>query len=392
MTAETLAHALDQARTFIRRYIVITDDQATACALWIAHTYALDAADITPYLAFTSAEKQSGKSLAMEVVGSLVNNPWFAVRPSEAVLFRKIEKDCPTLLLDEVDTIWSKQARTEDEGLRALLNAGFRRHGSTVPRCVGPTLKLQDFATFCPKALGGIGDLPDTISDRCIPIRMERKRRDDKVERWRWKLVQAEVESLRGTIAVAVSALSALLSGDIQVDLPDELSDRAQDAWEPLLAIADQAGDEWADQARAAAIALMKSRVEEAPIGAQLLSDIRVCFNGDSRLATGTLVGLLVDIEDSPWGDWGGKAITGRRLAGLLRPYGVKPRNEGGWRGYFRSDFQEAWERYTPSPPHAQSAQNAPTPPEPSNQATLTSAEEDALRALQTGDYEELPF
>jgi len=391
-----LARALDQAREFIRRFVVITDHQAVAIVLWIAHTYALDAADITPYLAFTSPEKQAGKSLALEVVGTLVNEPWPAIRPSEAVLFRKIEADCPTLLLDEVDTIWSKNARQEDEGLRALLNAGFRRHGSTVPRCVGPTNRLQDFATFCPKALGGIGELPDTISDRSIPIRMERKRKTDKVDRWRHRLIAKDAENVRTNLAVAVGALGALLSTQEPPSLPDELSDRAQDAWEPLLAIADTAGGDWPAQARTAALELMHARTEEPQIGTLLLIDIRNSFNGDARLATPALINLLTEIDESPWSDWGGKPITGRRLAGLLRPYGISPHKEAGWRGYFKSDFEDAWARYTPL---GESAPNAPTAiedPTPREQAELSVADREALEALRNGDLEpdpdELPF
>jgi len=57
--------------------------------------------------------------------------------------------------------------RAEDEGLRALLNAGFRRRGSTIPRCDGPSLKLRNFRTFCPKALAGIGDV--TVKTRAKP-------------------------------------------------------------------------------------------------------------------------------------------------------------------------------------------------------------------------------
>ena len=219
MTAPRVDAALEDARAFITHYVVLTPEQADACALWSCHTYALDAADITPYLNVSSPEKQSGKSLLLEVVGSIAHKPWFAVRPSEAVLFRKIEKDCPTLLLDEVDTIWSSQARSEDEGLRALLNAGFRRRGSTVPRCVGPSLKLRDFRTFCPKALAGIGDLPDTIADRCIPIRMERKRRGDQVARWRWRDVEPHADEVRAKLEGAVSALCADLAEKVP-DLP----------------------------------------------------------------------------------------------------------------------------------------------------------------------------
>ena len=354
-----LRTALASAQTFIANYVVLTPEQAVACALWVCHTYALDAADTTPYLAITSAEKQSGKTVLLDVLESISHKPWRAVRPSEAVLFRKIEKDTPTLLLDEVDTIWGPKARAEDEGLRALLNAGFRRKGSTVPRCVGPSMTLRDFATYCPKAIAGIGDLPDTVADRSIPIRMERKRRGDRVARWRWRDVEMIASAVRECIESALGALCALLA-EARPSLPDELNDRAQDAWEPLLAIAEQAGGEWPELARTAAVTLMRGRVEEAPIGARLLADIHGCLNGHTRIATSDLLEDLVALEDAPWGDWGGRPITGRRLAGLLRPYKIAPRNEGGWRGYFASDFSDAWERYTLSPQSAQSAPSAP--------------------------------
>jgi hypothetical protein len=350
-----LANTIEDTRAFILRYVVLSDDQATACALWVLHTYLLEAADITPYLAITSAEKQCGKTVLLDVLDAVVHKPWRAVRPSEAVLFRKIERDRPTLLLDEVDAIWGPKSRSEDEGLRALLNAGFRRYGSTVPRCVGPSLKLRDFSTFCPKALAAIGDLPATIADRSIPIRMERKRRGDTAERWRWKLVQPGAEAMRESILDALDGLDGL-SQNVYVDLPDQLSDRAQDAWEPLLAIADQAGGEWPVRARLAAISLMQNRGEEAPVGAKLLADIAECFNGDKMLPTTDLLDRLHRMEDAPWGDWYGRPLTGRKLASLLHPYRVAPRKEsvvktdkakGQVRGYWAADFDDAWSRYT---------------------------------------------
>src|SRR5689334_9525486 len=97
-----LGTAIEDAETFIRRYVVLTDEQALACALWVLHTYAVDAADVTPYLSITSAEKQSGKTVLLDVLEGIVHKPWRAVTPSAAVTFRTIEKDAPTLLLDEV--------------------------------------------------------------------------------------------------------------------------------------------------------------------------------------------------------------------------------------------------------------------------------------------------
>jgi hypothetical protein len=346
-----LAQAIEDARAFITKYVVLTDDQAVACALWCLHTHVVDTADVTPYLSITSAEKQSGKTVLLDVLEQLVHKPWRAVTPSAAVTFRTIEKDAPTLLLDEVDTIWGAKARDDDEGLRAVLNAGFRRHGSTVPRCDGPKMRVRNFRTFCPKALAGIGDLPDTVADRSIPIRMERKRRDDHVERWRERTGRLVGEQVAESVRVAVVAVVADLEG-YEPDLPDELSNRAQDAWEPLLAIAEIAGGDWPARARTAAISLMTSRDDLMPLGSRLLSDIRDAFDTTPSvsIATVQLLEVLCSIDDAPWGDWYGRPLSARKLATLLKPYGIEPQKERDWRGYYLAHFLDAFSRYLPEP------------------------------------------
>lgn len=341
-----LADSLGQVHGFLMRFVVISDHQAAAIALWVAHTYALDAAETTPYLAITSPEKRSGKSRLLDVLEEVVFAAWRAVLPSEAVVFRKIEADTPTLLLDEVDAIWGPKAK-EHEGLRAMLNAGYRRRGSEVPRCVPPAMKVGSFSTYCPKALAGIGDLPDTIADRSIPIRMERKRSSDPVDRFRVRDVAPIAAELRAVILEAVTpAVDALT--DARPELPGELDDRAQDAWEPLLAIADAAGGEWPLAARTAAVALSSGRDVEEGIGHRLLVDCRVVFTqtGARRLNTGELLEHLAAIEEAPWGDYFGRPVTGRRVAGWLRPYGIKPSHTRDGSGYDRADFVDAWARY----------------------------------------------
>jgi hypothetical protein len=110
-----------------------------------------------------------------------------APAPSEAVLYRKIERDHPTLLLDEVDTIWRGGGGRNDnhDGLRALLNAG-NESGVRVPRCAGPRgEQLVDFDVNCPKVLAGIGQLPETVADRSILVAMKRRTKRERVERFR---------------------------------------------------------------------------------------------------------------------------------------------------------------------------------------------------------------
>ncbi|MCH7576762.1 MAG: bifunctional DNA primase/polymerase, partial [Chloroflexi bacterium] len=99
----TLAPLLGDVLAYIRQYVVLSDAQADAITLWVAHTHALDAAESTPYLAITSAEKRSGKTLLLEVLQLIVARPWFTGRVTPAALYRRIDKECPTLLLDESD-------------------------------------------------------------------------------------------------------------------------------------------------------------------------------------------------------------------------------------------------------------------------------------------------
>jgi Protein of unknown function (DUF3631) len=346
-SAEVLAELVG----FVRRFVVVSSAQATAIALWIVHTHAFEAADASPYLAVTSPEKRSGKSRLFEVVELLAANPWKVITPTEAVVFRKVDADRPTLLLDETDAIFGKRNGENYEGLRALLNAGNRR-GTHVPRCVGTSQQLVSFSVFCPKAIAGIGELPDTIADRAIPIRLKRKARSEHAERFRRRDVEAEAEVLfmyaRAWAEYAVPTLA-----DARPELPDALDDRAQDAWEPLFAIADLIGGEWPAQARAAALELSNgSDHEDESHGVRLLGDIRTVFDerGVDRLASAALAASLAEMEESPWAEWYGKPITAAAIARLLDRYEIKPKvirvGDETPRGYRRQQFEDAWERY----------------------------------------------
>jgi hypothetical protein len=136
-TIDTLAEALDAALAYITRYVVCpSPHEPVAVVLWVAHAWAIDAAESSPHLAVTSVHPRSGKTRLGETVEQLVPRPWRAITPSEAVMFRKLEQDHPTLLLDEVDALFGTKRQADSyEGLRAIVNAGNRR-GTTVPRMV----------------------------------------------------------------------------------------------------------------------------------------------------------------------------------------------------------------------------------------------------------------
>jgi Protein of unknown function (DUF3631) len=251
---------LDGIAAFIERYVSMPPEEITTCALYVAHTWTLDACDATPYLLVLSAEKGSGKTRLLEVLGYLVRNPWHTNSATPTVLFRRMDQDQPTLMLDEIDTVFRGGA--SHEALRAVLNAGNRR-GSTVTRCDG-RWGTKEYQTFGAKVLCGIdtGFVPDTILDRSIVIRMRRSAAGE-VDRFRPRAARMEVEPVTNTLA-AWALIAAGEVAQLEPEIPHGLSDRAADGWEPLLAISDFAGPGWGGRARGA-VAALSGACEEPP-------------------------------------------------------------------------------------------------------------------------------
>lgn len=351
-TSASLAGMLDQVRAFVQRFVVLTDDQTVAVSLWVFHTHAFDAAETTPYLSITSAEKRSGKTRLLEVLELLVRGPLPTVNISDAAMFRAIEQlNTPTLMFDEIDAIFGAKAR-DREDLRGMLNAGYRR-GAESHRMGGAKMtELQAFPVFCPKVFAGIGELPDTIRDRTIRVRLERRTRDEPIERFRRRDVAQNAGPIRESLAAYVTLHADRLM-DARPALPEELDDRAQDVWEPLLAIADLAAGDWPNRARRAAIALSTGvEREDESLGVSLLLDIRNIFtaNEAKHYKTADLIDELAKVEESPWGDYGyGKTISAQGIGKLLKPYRIKTMSV--WidgdkhRGYKREQFEDAWLR-----------------------------------------------
>src|SRR5215469_496369 len=103
------SHLMNAVYNYVRRFVYLSKEQEVVIALWVFHTYAADSAETTPYLAVTSAEKQSGKTRLLEVLSTIVAEPWFTGRVTAAVLVRKVDDKKPTLLLDESDAAFGSE-------------------------------------------------------------------------------------------------------------------------------------------------------------------------------------------------------------------------------------------------------------------------------------------
>ena len=261
------AALLDRVYAFLGRFVAYPSEHAqVAHTLWIAHTHAMDAFESTPRLAFLSPEPGSGKTRALEVTEPLVPRPVEAVNVTPAYLFRKVADEAgrPTILFDEIDTVFGPKAKDNEE-IRGLLNAGHRK-GAVAGRCVvkGKTVTTEEIPAYCAVALAGLGGLPDTILSRSATIRMRRRAPDEKVEPWRRRIHAPEAEGLRDQLAVwAEGALGRVI--DTWPEMPPGVNDRDADVWEALLAVADVAGGNWPARARAAAVAFVTEGKDSSP-------------------------------------------------------------------------------------------------------------------------------
>ncbi len=343
---------------FLGRFVAYPSDHAhLAHTLWIAHAHLMSAWASTPRIAFLSPEPGSGKTRALEISELLVPQPVEAVNVTPAYLFRKVaSKDgLPTILFDEIDTVFGPKAKDNEE-IRGLLNAGHRR-GAVAGRCVvkGKSVETEEIPAYCAVALAGLGGLPDTILSRAIVIRMRRRSPDEQVEAYRRRVHAPAGEKLRGRIErwarTVVDSVTAHWPA-----IPDTIKDRDADVWEPLLAVADAAGGGWPERARVAAVTLVTLSKESTPsLGIRLLADLRDVFGGTESIATDTILRALHNLDESPWGDIKGKPLNDRGLASRLRPYDIKPKvvriGDTTYRGYAREDFHDAWQRYLGPPP-----------------------------------------
>ena len=352
---------LSSVHEFLGRFVAYPSEHArVAHTLWIAHTHLTHLWENTPRIAFLSPEPASGKTRALETTECMVPRPMEAVNMSPSALFRSVGNSdgLPTILFDEIDTIFGPRAK-DNEDIRGLLNAGHRRGAKTYRSVVrGKQIQVEAIQAFCPVALAGIGWLPDTLMSRSVVVRMRRRHQGEKIEPFRRRIHGKEGERIRNEIGAWVRSLPNHIDWP---DLPREIQDRAADIWEPLIAVADLVGGNWPSVARKAAVALVAAATDTEPsLGLNLLADTRTVFNDPAlghpdAMSSKELLEGLQRLEESPWRDLKGKPLDERGLAYRLRQYSVKPKTirigSNTPKGYTRADLHDVWLRYLPPQP-----------------------------------------
>lgn len=348
---------LDELTTTIRAHVCMSEVEADAVALWVLHTHVLDAAAISPRLAILSPTKRCGKTTLLKLLGAFSRRALPASSVSAAAIYRVMDTASPTLLIDEADTFL-----THNEELRGILNAGHDREMAKVVRSGRPDdgVVVDVFDAWGAVAIAAIGQLPDTLIDRSIVIRLRRKRKSERVVRLRRRERERLVPLQRRCIRWAQDNLNALKEAR-----PPELSlasDRAADNWEALVAIGSLAAGNWAQRTVATAEGITKALEAdelEGQTAEVLLKDVHDLFQAGAikeRVSMRDLCERLSGIDGAPWSTHNaGKSLTTAQLGRLLRTFRIKPHTVRlsaalTSKGFQRADFNDAFTRYIRQP------------------------------------------
>ena len=340
----------EEIRQVIHQHIILDLPQGYSLTLWATMTWMMDCFQVAPLAIINAPEKACGKTQLLEIMGRICCRSIPLSNMTTASMFRVTEQYQPTLLIDEVDLFIK-----ENKEILGLINAGHTRSSSFVIRIVGDNHEPKFFNVFGPKLVAGIAlekHLPDSTLSRGLIINMRRKLSHESVVSLRHADIK-KFEVIKAKLARFALDYAEQVS-QAQPKLPESLSDRAQDNWSPLMAIAECAGETWTLAAYHAALKLSSTVDESLSIGAELLTDIRTLFETKNieRISSVDLILALVDDEERPWLTYNrGKQISPRQVATILKTYGIHsktvrmPYNKTP-KGYTASEFKDAFTRY----------------------------------------------
>ena len=341
------ASVIAEAEAYLRSYLSFPDGTYyLPLALFAALMHCWDECfDEVPYLSVGAAVKAAGKTRVLELLGFLAGEERAVLLDgsvTEAALYTEIAHG-KTLLIDE-----SERLRTPRSPLRPTLNGGYRR-GQSVCRKLGR--QNVKFSTFCPKVFSHLGDVYDSLRDRCIVVRMQRAMEGNRKEYCR-AVAQEEGSAIARRLHEAVSARldeirSAYRNGHGLHRRLGFLRDRDREIWKPLFSLCQAlAPSRMPELERSAAdIAALKTvparpfevlaeeekESEEMEYAEKLLADAIVAMDGNEKMATSELASRLRELPTSPWRTYLGGGITpdasgAMTMASLLKRFGVEPR------------------------------------------------------------------
>lgn len=356
---------LKEIAAFFKKFAVLPPHAGDVLAVWCLQSWCYELFDFAAIVAVWSPEHECGKGRVLDVAEKVVRRPFRTSNTSAAVLYHVISEGNLTVLVDEFDSV----SHGQRDGICNILKGGFQANGMAhrMTERDGAQVVVE-FPTYSPKMVATItlDKLDKATRSRSIGIRMQRKPRSQRVAKFRrvdGTVLQRKCMRWAQDNAEAIHVIPPM-------DVDECATDRQEDVWEPLVAIARVAGGDWEERIRSAAMHLTGGGSDGASEteGHQLLAALQSYFSehGD-RAETKKIITTLKESGDFDDVNYG-RGLNPHFLAKALKPYGVEPgvhKMTGGKsaRGYSRDDCEQAFSIYLSDAP-------AKTPLEKRNSVT----------------------
>jgi hypothetical protein len=358
---------LSKIEAYLRSYLSFPNDRyflPLALFAVLEHCWN-ECFDEVPYLSVCAMVKGAGKTRVLELLQFLAGDDRAVLVDGSvtvAALYTEIEQK-KVILIDESEKLQSPRSP-----FRPILNGGYRR-GQVVIRKMGK--ENVRYSIYCPKAFAQIGDVYDSLRDRCIIVEMQRTISGKRVEYVRQIAMEkgselaSEIENVLGDRFEEIR--DAYLNYHELYASLNFVYAREKEIWKPLFTLCQVfAPERVSELTRSAAdIAMLKSlpirrfdslkaeedNAEKLAFGEHLLRDVIAVIGGRDKIATAELMQGLRDIDSSPWRAYEVSGITEISLATLLRPFNVVPNTirigkkgtpHSTAKGYNRADFTSA--------------------------------------------------
>ncbi len=229
-------------RRFFQRFMWYSDPRTyDLLALWTMASYVFMIFDQCGYLALVGT-KRAGKTRLFELLEMLCFNAVLSTSVSDSYVFRSVEVDRTTLLVDEADQLKAQAKEGVNERLE-ILRSGYRRSGN-VGRIEGEDRKRVDFSTYSMKAVANVSGLEDALEDRTLAIPVERKPKHVKVEKLVRRRLRGEAQILRNRLycfGLTNAGQLARIYDSLEIE---NLDDREAEIWSGIMTIAHLAAPE----------------------------------------------------------------------------------------------------------------------------------------------------
>jgi hypothetical protein len=229
-------------------------------ALFSYATYYADLFGVLPYL-YLTAQKSSGKTTIMGLLGKMCFNPVQTVDTTTAAFIRVADM-CSTLILDEFEGHSSRSKNQEDD-LMSVIKSGYKKSGGGSLRTnMVDNYKVDNYDVFSPKVFAAIGEIDDVLRDRSLTLFLKRFTKPDLKD-------IMNVTEFMTTYGDEMIKLSSALSGlenfktvynNYLVTVTDSQSARADETMTPLYTLAKMVGDDYVEAITAYNISNEKSK------------------------------------------------------------------------------------------------------------------------------------